>query len=144
MRNVWHMIVGRTHPQHMLFIIAILQKCVANCKQFTACTTRFHIAKISLTWVNAWLCIFNSMFASLCLFKRQCEPRRIPWYQVDIFFLLSGFITVVACNISRSFLPTSIACLLVYNILSNLNSINIYENCILGFLLSCLLLMASK
>lgn len=126
MKNVWHMIVGRTHPQHMLFIIVILQKRIANCKWFTACTIRFHTAKISLSWMNAWLCLFNSMFASLCLFKRRCEPRTILWYEADIFFLLSGFMTVVACNIPRSFLPTCIACLLIYYILSNLNSINVY------------------
>ena len=141
--NVRHMTVGRTHPQHMLFIIVVLQKCVADCKQFTACTTRFDIAKIFLCWMNVWLCLFYSMFASLCLYKSQCEPRRIFWCQVDILFLLPGFITIVACNSPRSFLRTSIACLLIYNIfLSNLNSINIYVNCIFGFLLSCLLLLA--
>lgn len=145
MKNVWHMTVGRTHPQHMLFITVILQKPVASCKQFTACTTRFDIAKIFLSWMNVWLCLFNSMFAPLCLFKSQCEPRRIFLYQDGILFLLSGFITVVACTSPRSFLPTSIACLLIYNIfLSNLSNINIYVNCIFGFLLSCLLLMALK
>lgn len=143
MKNVWHMIVGRTHPRHMLLIIVILQKCVANCKQFTACTNRFDIVKIFLSWMNVWLCLFNSMFASLCLFKSQCEPRRIFSYWAGILFLLSGFITMVACNSRRSFRPTSIACLLIYNIfLSNLNSIQTYVNRISGLLLSCLLLMA--
>lgn len=50
------MIVERAHPQHMLFITVVLQKCVAKCKQCTACTTRFDIAKIlKLNECVTWL-----------------------------------------------------------------------------------------